>query len=102
MIQILLRNPCASRKPNKYFCILTRRHRLEIHSMRNTLAALTLCLLTLPVFAKGKNEVVVPLKTSTEEDAATATFQQEKSKPSIKLHLNNFPLAAHRGHCPAP
>ena len=37
--------------------------------MRYTIAALTLCLIAVPALAKPKNDVVVPLKTSTGEDA---------------------------------
>src|SRR3979490_181090 len=66
--------------------------------MRNSIAALTLCLLAVPPFAKAKNEVVVPLKTSTGEDAGTATFQQEKGKLSIKLELKNLPAGEHGVH----
>ena len=66
--------------------------------MRNTIAALTFCLLAVPAFAKPKNEVVVPLKTSTGEDAGTATFQQEKSKLSVKLELKNLPVGEHGVH----
>jgi Cu-Zn family superoxide dismutase len=67
--------------------------------MRSTLAVVTLCLLALPAFAKKpKNELVVPLKTSTGEDAGTATFWQDKSKLSIKLDLKNLPVGEHAVH----
>ncbi len=66
--------------------------------MRHTLAALTLCLLAVPAFAKPKNEIIVPLKTSTGEDAGTATFQQEKGKLSIKVELKNLPVGEHGVH----
>jgi superoxide dismutase, Cu-Zn family len=76
--------------------------------MRTTLAVLTLCLLASPAFAKPKDTLVVPIKTSTGEDAGTATFTQEKSKLSIKLDLKNLPVGQHAVHihaksaCDAP
>lgn len=76
--------------------------------MRTTLALLTLCLLASPAFAKPKDTLVVPIKTSTGEDAGTATFTQEKSKLSIKLDLKNLPVGQHAVHihakpaCDAP
>ena len=66
--------------------------------MRYTLAALAVCLLAVPALAKPKNEIVVPLKTSSGEDAGTATFQQEKGKLSIKLNLKNLPVGEHAVH----
>ena len=67
--------------------------------MRKPIVALTLCLLTIPAFAKKpKNEVVVPLKTGTGEDAGTATFIQQKSKLSIKIDLKNLPVGEHAVH----
>jgi Cu-Zn family superoxide dismutase len=76
--------------------------------MRTTLALLTLCLLASPAFAKPKDTLVVPIKTSTGEDAGTAAFTQEKSKLSIKLDLKNLPVGQHAVHihaksaCDAP
>jgi Cu-Zn family superoxide dismutase len=68
--------------------------------MRKTLAVVTLCLLAaVPALAKKpKNEVVASLKTSTGEDAGTATFQQEGSKLSVKLDLKNLPVGEHGIH----
>jgi superoxide dismutase, Cu-Zn family len=76
--------------------------------MRTTLALLTLCLFASPAFAaKPKDVLVVPLKTSTGEDAGTATFKQGK-KLTIKLDLKNLPVGDHAVHihakpvCDAP
>ena len=67
--------------------------------MRLTLTALTLCLLAAPVFAKSKDKLVVPIKTSAGQDAGTATFRQLKDgKLSIKLNLKNLPFGEHAVH----
>ena len=71
-------------------------------------AALTLALLTMPAFAKPKNAVTVPLKTSTGEDAGTAVFSPTKSGVEIKVKLMNLPIGDHAIHihqkplCEAP
>jgi superoxide dismutase, Cu-Zn family len=76
--------------------------------MHKPLAALTLCLLAMPAFAKPKSTLVVPIKTSTGEDAGTATFKQGKNKLTIKLDLKNLPVGQHAVHihakplCDAP
>jgi Cu-Zn family superoxide dismutase len=66
--------------------------------MRYALATLTLCLLAVPAIAKPKDQIIVPLKTGTGEDAGTATFQQEKGKLSIKVELKILPVGEHGVH----
>lgn len=67
--------------------------------MRNILAAVTLSLLAVvPAFAKPKDAVVVPIKTSTGEDAGTATFSASKKGVEIKLNLKNLPVGEHGVH----
>jgi superoxide dismutase, Cu-Zn family len=76
--------------------------------MRSSILALTACLLASPAFAKPKDVVTVPLKTSTGEDAGTATFKQGKGKLTIKIDLKNLPIGDHAVHihakpaCDAP
>ncbi|MEO6801645.1 MAG: superoxide dismutase family protein [Granulicella sp.] len=76
--------------------------------MRTSLAILSMCLLVSPAFAKSKNQVVVPLKTSTGQDAGTATFQPAKKGIQIKLNLKDLPIGDHAVHihenpaCDAP
>ena len=60
---------------------------------------LSLSLIALPAFAKAKDAVVVPLKTSTGEDAGTASFQEgKKGQLTIKLKLKNLPIGEHAVH----
>ena len=67
--------------------------------MRKTLVSLALCLLSLPSFAKAKDSLVVPLKTSAGQDAGTATFHAgRKNKLTIKLNLQNLPPGEHAVH----
>jgi Cu-Zn family superoxide dismutase len=66
--------------------------------MRNILAAVTLSLLVVPAFAKPKESIVVPIKTSTGDDAGTATLSSTKKGVQIKLDLKNLPVGEHGVH----
>jgi superoxide dismutase, Cu-Zn family len=65
--------------------------------MRKIVTAFTLTLFTLPVFAKSA-PIVVPIKTSTGEDAGTATFTPSKKGVHLKLDLKNLPVGEHGVH----
>jgi len=82
--------------------------------MRMTIAVLALATVASTGFAqksdKPKNKlVVVPIKTSSGQDAGTATFREIKGRTlSIKLNLKNLPFGQHAVHihqhavCDAP
>lgn len=72
-------------------------------------ACLAACLVASPSFAKDKDKLVVPIKTSTGQDAGTATFHEsKKGELTIKLELKNLPFGEHAVHihakpvCDAP
>ncbi|MGD0444399.1 MAG: superoxide dismutase family protein [Edaphobacter sp.] len=67
--------------------------------MRNPLAALAVCLLAVPVLAAPKGAVVASIKTTTGDDAGTATFLPGKGgKITVKLNLKNLPPGEHGVH----
>ncbi len=67
--------------------------------MRTQWIAVGLSLVAVPLFAKPKDAVVVPLKTSTGQDAGTATFHEtKKGQLEIQLKLENLPIGDHAVH----
>ena len=67
--------------------------------MRLIPTALVLCLASIPALAAAhKNAIVVPIKTSTGEDAGTATFTPSKKGVHLKLDLKNLPVGEHGVH----
>ncbi len=76
--------------------------------MRLAIVGLAVLAITLPAFAKGKHELVIPLKTAKGEDAGKATFKETKGGLKIKLELKNLPFGEHAVHihakplCEAP
>jgi Cu-Zn family superoxide dismutase len=77
--------------------------------MKRSVAVVAIALLSLPAFAKKKDAVVVPLKTSTGQDAGTATFSPMKNGGvEIQVKLMNLPIGDHAVHihqkpvCDAP
>lgn len=72
-------------------------------------ACFAVCLIASPALGKEKNKLVVPIKTSTGQDAGNATFEEtKKGELSIKLELKNLPFGEHAVHihakpvCDAP
>ena len=73
------------------------------------IAALTVGLIAAPAFSKmPKEEIVVPIKTSTGADAGKVTFTDTKKGLKIRIKLENVPFGMHGVHihmtgaCDAP
>lgn len=69
--------------------------------MRKTLAILTAAavpLFTISALAAKPTPLVVPIKTSTGEDAGTATFTPTKKGVHLKVDLKNLPVGEHGVH----
>ena len=69
----------------------------------------TACLVAAPAFAEAKDALVVPILTSSGQDAGKATFHEsKKGELTIKLELKNLPFGEHAVHihakpvCDAP
>ena len=70
--------------------------------MRRVMVCLMMGALAIPALAekRDKDVLVVPLKTSSGQDAGTATFKEAKknAKLTIKLDLMNLPPGEHAVH----
>ncbi len=76
--------------------------------MRFRFVGLAVLIISMPALAAKNKGLVVPLKTSTGQDAGTATFKEVKGKLEIKLAVSGLPPGEHGFHihqkplCEAP
>ena len=66
--------------------------------MRFRFVGLALLIVSMPALAAKNKDLVVPLKTSTGQDAGTATLKEVKGKLEIKLALTGLPPGDHGFH----
>ena len=66
--------------------------------MRFRFVGLALLIVSMPALAAKNKGLVVPLKTSTGQDAGTATFKEVKGKLEIKLSVTGLPPGEHGFH----
>lgn len=66
--------------------------------MRFRFVGLALLIVSMPALAAKNKGLVVPIKTSTGQDAGTATFLETKGKLEIKLALTGLPPGDHGFH----
>lgn len=67
--------------------------------MRLAIPVLALCLLATPAFAARHEKVTIHLKTTGDQDAGTAAFEEESNgKLKVTLSLKNIPPGPHGVH----
>ena len=68
--------------------------------MRLAIKALALCALATPAFAAKHEKVTIHLKTTGDQDAGTASFEEEPASGKLKVTLNlkNLPPGPHGVH----